>query len=415
MTTIDASLNTRDTKFQTRMVRLGDHVTRIGSGVTPRGGESSYVEAGVPLIRSMNVHLNRFKPRGLAFITAEQDRTMEVSRVNVDDVLLNITGASIGRVCVVPAALVPANVNQHVAVIRSDGSWIPEFLSFYISTPSFQRQILADQAGATRQALTKALIEDFEFPLPAADEQRRIVAELTAAFKAVDRARRAAGEQLAAAEALPAAYLREVFEGPDAKSWKNVRLAEICELLPSKSITTNGDAQVTAITTACLSESGFRPDGVKSARMRSLDVDACRVRTGEVLIARSNTPDLVGRVSLYAGDPPEIVASDLTIRLWPRSGLTGRFLTSYLSFMYLAGYWKTRAGGASGSMKKITRKQISDQTVPLPSPQAQDSIVADIEARLNSANLLRQQCIEELAAINALPSAYLRQAFQGLK
>src|SRR5438552_17992015 len=83
-------------------VRLGDHVLKVGSGVTPKGGQASYVARGTPLIRSQNVHMNRFLCEGLAYITAEQDADMEGSRVEPNDVLLNITGASIGRVCVVP-------------------------------------------------------------------------------------------------------------------------------------------------------------------------------------------------------------------------------------------------------------------------------------------------------------------------
>ena len=147
-------------------VRLGDHVTKVGSGITPRGGQASYQRSGVPLIRSQNVHMNRFVAEGIAFISPEQDEQMEGSRVFPEDILLNITGASIGRVCVVPQEVCPANVNQHVSIIRGDGSFDPAFISHFLSIPDFQKQILDSQAGATRQALTKTLIEDFRIPLP---------------------------------------------------------------------------------------------------------------------------------------------------------------------------------------------------------------------------------------------------------
>jgi type I restriction enzyme S subunit len=209
-------------------VRLGDHVLKIGSGLTPLGGKATYLAAGIPLIRSQNVLMNRFSFDGLAFISKEQDDQMMISRVRPGDVLLNITGASIGRVCVVPESIIPANVNQHVAVIRTDGSWVPEFVSYYLSTPAFQKRIFDGQAGATRQALTKSGIENFLIPLTPIAEQQRIAAELTAAMAVVDKARRAAKERLAAAEALPAAYLREFFEGPEASEWDSVPLPEIC-------------------------------------------------------------------------------------------------------------------------------------------------------------------------------------------
>ncbi len=86
-----------------KWIRLGDYVTKIGSGITPRGGHATYLNSGIPLIRSQNVHMNRFEMLGLAYISSEQDNLMKLSRVIKDDVLLNITGASIGRVCVVPS------------------------------------------------------------------------------------------------------------------------------------------------------------------------------------------------------------------------------------------------------------------------------------------------------------------------
>src|SRR5207245_1195041 len=101
------------------------------------------------------VHMNRFAPDGLVYITVDQDAEMEGSRVQPNDVLLNITGASIGRVCVVPDELCPANVNQHVSIIRLDDTLSPHFVAYYLASPKFQEFIDDSQAGATRQALTK--------------------------------------------------------------------------------------------------------------------------------------------------------------------------------------------------------------------------------------------------------------------
>ncbi len=103
---------------------------------------------------------------------------MEGSRVMHGDVLLNITGASIGRVCVVPDECCPANVNQHVCIVRVTEDVDPHFIAYFISTPAFQKYILDTQAGATRQALTKALVEAFAVPLPPLSEQKQISALL---------------------------------------------------------------------------------------------------------------------------------------------------------------------------------------------------------------------------------------------
>jgi type I restriction enzyme S subunit len=286
-----------------------------------------------------------------------------------------------------------------------------DYAKFCLLADDFTSYAVEASARARMPKLNREQLLAYEFPLPSLAEQERIAGELTAAMAAVDRARRAAAERLAAAEALPAAYLREVFEGPDADGWGTRPLGDVCELLPSKSIATDGDTEVTAVTTACLSESGFLTDGVKLARMWAADAAICQLRPGEVLIARSNTPELVGRVSMYSGDPPGVVASDLTIRLWVRPALSAQFLTAYLSYLYQTGYWQGRAGGASGSMKKITREQITAEPVPLPSLAEQQQIAADLSARLAAAESLIARCREEVAAVEALPAALLREAF----
>lgn len=396
-----------------RCVRLGDHSTKIGSGLTPEGGHRAYANSGIPFIRSQNVHLNEFVADGLAYIPEKIDRQMEGSRVFPGDVLLNITGASIGRVCVVPDALCPANVNQHVSIIRCRQDLLPMFLSYYLATPDFQRYILESQAGATRQALTKRQIAQFEIPLPSIEAQRRIVTVLNEEMAAVGRARTAAEGKLEAAQDFPAACLRAIFNGPQAHQWLWKRLGEIAELLPSKSIVTDGDTEVLAVTTACLTEVGFQPAGVKRARMRAHDAAKCVVSFGEVLVARSNTPDLVGRAAMFAGAPPNVVASDLTIRVSPKDGLNPNFLAAYLSFLYLSGYWKERAGGASGTMKKITRTQIQAEGVPIPPPVEQQQIATILSGKLKASESMYKALQEELNTIAALPPSLLRQAFNG--
>lgn len=410
---IENSIVTKNPPNGWRWIRLGDHVTKVGSGITPQGGHAAYVKTGIPLIRSQNVHMHQFSLIGLVFITPEQDEEMRATRVMPGDVLLNITGASIGRVCVVPPELCPANVNQHVSIIRSDGSFEPAFLSYYLSTSHFQKHIMEAQAGATRQALTKALIENFHVPLPALEEQKRIVAILNEQMTAVQRAKAATEAQLKAAKDLPSAYLHTVFDSPEAQGWPTIALGQISKLLPSKSISSGGDTQVLAITTACLTESGFQPSGIKVARMRQQDALECHVSKGEVLIARSNTANLVGRVTMFSGEPEGAVASDLTIRIWPSQAILSPFLTTYLSFLFVSGYWRERAGGASASMKKITRTQILDLQVPLPSLSDQRQVLTNFAERIENVVRVQKALEEQLSAIDDLPSILLRQAFSG--
>ncbi len=108
-----------------RMALIGDVAAAVGSGVTPRGGAKTYLAEGVPLIRSQNVLMNRLELSDVAYISQETHQMMNRSALMPGDVLLNITGASIGRTAVVPADLRIANVNQHVCRIRLAKGCLP--------------------------------------------------------------------------------------------------------------------------------------------------------------------------------------------------------------------------------------------------------------------------------------------------
>jgi type I restriction enzyme S subunit len=150
-------------------VRLGDYCIKIGSGATPKGGNSVYTDTGnTYFIRSQNVYNDGFNTNGLVFITDEAALKLKNVDVQESDILLNITGDSVARVCIAPRAFLPARVNQHVAIIRpKNDAFDPRFLRYFLSSPQQQALLLTlASAGATRNALTKGMIEDLQVPKP---------------------------------------------------------------------------------------------------------------------------------------------------------------------------------------------------------------------------------------------------------
>ncbi len=147
-----------------KQVYLRDRSVKIGSGVTPLGGEKCYVENGIPLIRSQNVLWGRLDLGGVAHIPQEIHLNMNASQVKPLDVLLNITGASIGRSCVVPITITEANVNQHVCIIRCDASLNPFFLSAFLNSWYGQKQIWESQSCGNRQGLNYEQIGEIRLP-----------------------------------------------------------------------------------------------------------------------------------------------------------------------------------------------------------------------------------------------------------
>lgn len=161
--------------------RLGDCCEKIGSGATPKGGKEAYLDAGLTcLIRSQNIYNDGFKASGLAFISEEQARKLNNVTVESGDVLLNITGDSVARVCQMPDEYIPARVNQHVAIIRPKPTeFDASFVRYFLASPTQQDLMLGlASAGATRSALTKVMIEAFEIPCPSLGVQKAIAAIL---------------------------------------------------------------------------------------------------------------------------------------------------------------------------------------------------------------------------------------------
>jgi restriction endonuclease S subunit len=165
--------------FDVEIVKLQDITTKIGSGATPRGGESAYAQSGITLIRSMNVYDNEFYPKGLAFIDDEQARKLNNVTVEENDILFNITGASVCRCCIVENKYMPARVNQHVSIIRTNEKALPKFVQQLLISSKFKNELLAlADNSSTREAITKQQLEDFKIPLPPLPEQQKIVSEI---------------------------------------------------------------------------------------------------------------------------------------------------------------------------------------------------------------------------------------------
>lgn len=191
--------------------------TKIGSGATPRGGEQAYKSQGVSLIRSLNVHDLGFKYAKLAFLDDLQASELQNVEVLERDVLLNITGASVARCVVVPREVLPARVNQHVAIIRPIAAKLDaEFLHYLLVSKPYKDQLLqaGEDAGATRQAITKAQIQEFEvtFP-PTLTEQRTIVERIDALLIESLRLARVYERKLEALDALKTSLLHSAFTG----------------------------------------------------------------------------------------------------------------------------------------------------------------------------------------------------------
>ncbi len=151
-------------------------LSKVGSGKTPKGGADVYVPEGVLLLRSQNVQYDGLSLEDCAYISEEVDAEMSSSRVREDDVLLNITGASLGRVCVAALDGQRANVSQHVCILRPIRSRLSaKYLASSLASRAGKAQIFSSEAGISRDALNFVQIGDIVVPMPPLVEQEAIV------------------------------------------------------------------------------------------------------------------------------------------------------------------------------------------------------------------------------------------------
>ena len=166
-------------KGEWELKKLGEITEKVNSGKTPLGGESVYVEKGILFIRSQNVLDSKLSFENSTFITEKINNTMKNSVVKANDILLNITGASLGRSCVVPNNFTVGNVNQHVCIIRLNKENEPYFIQPIFSSEKGQNIFTSLQTGSGREGLNFQSIRGMTLPFPTLTEQQKIATFLT--------------------------------------------------------------------------------------------------------------------------------------------------------------------------------------------------------------------------------------------
>lgn len=238
-------------KWQT--YKLKDITTKIGSGATPTGGSGAYKTEGISLIRSQNVLDYKFTEDGLAFIDDNQAYALRNVIVEANDVLLNITGDSVARCCGVPIDWLPARVNQHVAILRSNPEILDNRFLKYSLLASKEELLILSEIGGTRNALTKGMLEDYEVSLPSLSEQKTIASVLSSLDEKIDLLHR----QNKTLEAMAETLFRQWFI--EDESINDVAINELIEFNPKRTLAKG--TQATYLEMAGLSTQNFNATG----------------------------------------------------------------------------------------------------------------------------------------------------------
>ena len=301
---------------------LGDITTKIGSGSTPRGGSKAYTEEGVIFIRSQNVNNNQLLLENVVYISQETHFKMSGSKVIPNDILLNITGASIGRSCVVPSDFNEGNVNQHVCIIRSENN-SPLFIQSVLSSVKGQNAIQSKQTGSGREGLNFPAVGsiNFNFP-PHIQEQTKIasflssvddkIAQLSQEHELLSKYKKGMMQQLFSQK------LRfKADDGSDFEDWKIVKLKDILI-----------DYKLGGNYSNSLRKTDFPLIKMGNLGRGSININKIEyithgedissddaIQTNDLFFNTRNTLDLVGKVAIWRGELPTAYYNSNLMRL----------------------------------------------------------------------------------------------------
>jgi type I restriction enzyme, S subunit len=382
--------------------RIKDHASKIGSGVTPTGGAASYLDSGVPLLRSQNVHFNGIRLDDVAFVSEDTHAGMAGSQVRSGDVLLNITGASIGRCATVPKGFGEANVNQHVCIIRPTAKLQPSFLHYCLSAPWGQDQILSLFTGASRQGLGQRDLGAMLIPLPPLAEQRLIVAFLDRGSKAIDRAIADKREQLVLLDAvkrdaIQTAVTRGVGTHPALRATANTWIAEVpenWELVSLKRVadihsglTLGKDYDGPVVERPYLRVANVQDGHLDLAEVTTIEVPLAvahrlTLRVGDVLMTEGGDLDKLGRGTLWNGEIPDCLHQNhiFSVRCFAHK-LVPAFLAYLTASQYGRDYFEA-TGKKTTNLAATNSTKVGQFPIPLPPVAEQRAICAYLDDKL---------------------------------
>ena len=370
-------------------LHLKDCANKIGSGITPKGGDAVYVKTGIPFIRSQNVLDGKFTSVGLRHITDIQHLAMKGSALQPNDVLFNITGASIGRSCVLPSKIKEANLNQHVCIIRLKNECQPPLYSGILNSHIAKRQLHENQAGGGREGLNFKNLGNFNVPKAPLSEQITIagvletwdrgIRQLEAKLATKRRIKKGLMQALLSCKKRLTGFgapLSEHETGKLPEGWRRVKLSEV-------GVFSKGNG----ISKADLSDSGlpclrygeiYTTNDYFVKRFRSfiskeMATSATRMKHNDLLLAGSGeTLGEIGKCIAYINTEEAYAGGDIVILSVSKERALADYLSYYLN---TTGRKSLNRLGQGQSVVHIYSRDLKGVEIALPAIEEQRAII----------------------------------------
>ncbi|MBI2304003.1 MAG: restriction endonuclease subunit S [Chloroflexi bacterium] len=302
-------------------------------------------------------------------------------------------------------------------VIRPGPTIVREWVHLFVLQPWVLQEATAHFSGAVgQQRLPEAYLSGLEIPLPPLAEQKRIAAILNDQMSAIERARAAAETRLEAAKALPAAYLRQVFESEEAESWPRKRLGEVCRSMQyGLSLPMNDDGRGYPV----IRMNNIKDGTIDINEIRYVEVEHAQAKKfalekGDILVNRTNSAELVGKSAVFdrEGDQVYVFASYLIRLALLREVAVPHYVAFALNSRVGREYVERTLRRAIGQAN-INSQEIAAFEFPLPPVARQERLAAQVGDKMTAVKGACRALEEQLDTINKLPAALLRRAFSG--
>ena len=391
-------------------MRIKDFTTKVGSGVTPRGGAEIYQSEGIPLFRSQNVTNEGLLLDDIAYISKEIHESMSSTRLRANDVLLNITGASIGRCYYLPKDFTEGNVNQHVCIIRPTSKVLSPYLYYCLISNEGQQKIDLTQTGANREGLSKEDICNFEFDIPPLEEQGRIVSYLNDKTGKIDARVSLLTKKRDAYQRLKKALIsRVVTKGlnPNAKfkpsgvdwigeipeGWKVKRIKEIGSLKLGKMLSEKpipGYKLCKYLKSKNIGHLYLNMDSVEEMYFSEEEMNQLMLHKEDLLLSEGGE---VGKTAIWNGELEECGIQNSVHKLTTFKGFSPKYYLYYSYMLSDNGYYKSIVNLVS--IMHLTYEKLRRVVVLAPPLSEQQSIASYLDEKCseidaNIANLEKQ-------------------------
>lgn len=389
---------------------------RVTKGTTPTTLGFSYTEGGIRFVKAESLRNRRIDHGLCAAIGEDAHEALSRSRLQADDVLITIAG-TLGRVARVVPEDVPANTNQAVAIIRSNGLFDAEFLTRFLAYAAEKELVSPGARGTGLQNLNLAQVSALSSPVPPMAEQRRIVAKLNALTTRLDRARAELNRVPVLAASLRLAALREIFHWTDEglpTGWERKRIDEVGSVQLGRQRSPkdhSGPHMRPYVRAANITWSGWDLSDVKEMNFSPAEFETFALRPGEVLLNEgSGSAKEVGKPAVWRGEIESACFQNTLLRVRPK-GYLPELLRYALLYVALSGKFISNTQGVN--IIHIGKAGLARTTVPVPPVSEQDALLEALDGAFARADRFEVEAARARALLDRLEAAILARAFRG--